>query len=963
MQLKRIYISAITTLLATVFMPSIFKLSAPFFIPQVLAQASNTGKSEADRLLNQGIQQYNTSQFKTALESWQQALKIYREIGDRRGEASSLGNLGNAYNSLGQYQKAIDLYQQHLAIAREMGDRSGESSSLGNLGSVYDFLGQYQKAIEFHQQSLAIAREINDRRGEAKSLGNLGNAYNSLGQYQKAIEFHQQSLAIAREISDRVGEANSLGNLGNAYNSLGQYQKAIEFQQQSLAIARKISDRRGEAKSLGNLGNVYNSLGQYQKAIEFQQQSLAIARDIGDRRGETYSLGRLGVTYNSLGQYQKAIDLYQQSLAIAREISDRSEEANSLGNLGVTYNSLGQYQEAIDLYQQSLAINRKIGNRNEEANSLMGLGNTYYFLGQYQKAIDLYQQSLTIARDIGDHSGEANSLGNLGSAYNSLGQYQKAVDLYQQTLAIKRKIGDRRGEGISLEGLGGTYNSLGQYQRAIEFNQQSLALARNIGDRGGEANSLEGLGNTYYFLGQYQKAIEFQQQSLAIARKIGYRSGESNSLNNLGLVFYKSGNLSDAEKTLFEGIKVYESLREFSGNDANKVSIFEEQARTYRTLQQVLIAQNKTDTALEITERGRTRAFVELLAKRLSFSEIKPNTIIAPNIEQIKQIAKTQNSTLVQYSIIYDDFKLDGKEISKESKLYIWVIKPNTEVVFREVDLKPLWQKQNTSLAQLVPSVRDAINVRGGNTNKITYAPGQYVKFKNDLKHWQPWEIISVNTQKRTLTVRQASYQAGLQDERSFDEVQQIDQTSLQQLYQIIIQPIADLLPKTEKERVVFIPQGQLFLVPFPALQDPQGKYLIEKHTILTAPSIQVLDLTRQQRQRLSNLGNSAKNILVVGNPIPNKIGELLYAEKEAQAIAQILNTTAITKTQATKSAIVSQMPQARIIHIAAHGILDEQRGLGSARLDCAKTGESYAKELNQELKTMYNNTFSHRFS
>jgi hypothetical protein len=34
-----------------------------------------------------------------------------------------------------------------------------------------------------------------------------------------------------------------------------------------------------------------------------------------------------------------------------------------------------------------------------------------------------------------------------------------------------------------------------------------------------------------------------------------------------------------------------------------------------------------------------------------------------------------------------------------------------------------------------------------------------------------------------------------------------------------------------------------------------------------------------------------------------------------------------------------------------------------SNRLDCAKTGESYAKELNQELKTMYNNTFSHRFS
>jgi hypothetical protein len=44
-------------------------------------------------------------------------------------------------------------------------------------------------------------------------------------------------------------------------------------------------------------------------------------------------------------------------------------------------------------------------------------------------------------------------------------------------------------------------------------------------------------------------------------------------------------------------------------------------------------------------------------------------------------------------------------------------------------------------------------------------------------------------------------------------------------------------------------------------------------------------------------------------------------------------------------------------------GDLWKKEGKMAKRLDCAKTGESYAKELNQELKTMYNNTFSHRFS
>jgi hypothetical protein len=49
----------------------------------VLAQTPNEPKAEADRLLEQGIQQGKTQQFQEALQSDQQALEIYREIGDR----------------------------------------------------------------------------------------------------------------------------------------------------------------------------------------------------------------------------------------------------------------------------------------------------------------------------------------------------------------------------------------------------------------------------------------------------------------------------------------------------------------------------------------------------------------------------------------------------------------------------------------------------------------------------------------------------------------------------------------------------------------------------------------------------------------------------------------------------------------------------------------------------------------
>jgi len=230
-------------------------------------------------------------------------------------------------------------------------------------------------------------------------------------------------------------------------------------------------------------------------------------------------------------------------------------------------------------------------------------------------------------------------------------------------------------------------------------------------------------------------------------------------------------------------------------------------------------------------------------------------------------------------------------------------------VAFRSSDLKPLWQCKVAppcaprTLEDLVYSSRDSLNVRSLPIIGVRPRPGAKQKQETNLTE------------------------------------------QLQQLHKLLIEPIADLLPTDPNAHVVFLPQGELLLVPFPALKDKDGKYLIEKHTILTAPSIQLLELTRQQRQRLGARhvvplqGNEA---IVVGNPtmpsLPPEPGQpaqqlpsLPGAEKEANAIAPLLNTKPLIGNQATKSVIVQRLAGARIIHLATHGLLDEFRGLESA--------------------------------
>ena len=111
---------------------------------------------EANRLLLQGNDSLNRSDFSAAQQLWQEALKIYQSIQDFRGEANAVGNLGNIYFRLGEYEQAINAHLKSLELAQSIGHRQGEANALGSLGLVYFGLNQYAKAIEFYQQQLAI---------------------------------------------------------------------------------------------------------------------------------------------------------------------------------------------------------------------------------------------------------------------------------------------------------------------------------------------------------------------------------------------------------------------------------------------------------------------------------------------------------------------------------------------------------------------------------------------------------------------------------------------------------------------------------------------------------------------------------------------------------------------------------------------------------------------------------------
>jgi CHAT domain-containing protein/tetratricopeptide (TPR) repeat protein len=733
------------------------------------------------------------------------------------------------------------------------------------------------------------------------------------------------------------------------------------------------------AESLLQQGNQQFAAGKLEAAIDFWQQARTAYQQAQNRTGEAAALENLGAAYVDLERYQDAIAALDACLPLARSLKNLPQEARVLSNLGIAYRTLGNYAQSIQLHQQAGRLLRQVGDRAALSQVLINLGNAFEAVGEYDKATIAFQQSLKLVQQTGDRQSEAIALSNLGAIHANLGEYSQAIALYEQSLRMSQALGDRSAQASTLINLGSTYHSLKQTAKARNYYQQALELAQAVGDRGRESEAFGSLGLAAEDEKAYGQAIAYQQKSLAIARSLADVEAESLALNNLGHTLFKAGKLTEAEATVLQAAQLLDRLRLGLG-DREHVSLFDTQLNTYSLLQQIRVAANRPEAALEAAEQGRARAFTSLLAQRsrqrgtqsstggtqswndraANPSDAVPNAenpvsnannvvpdatlldsnrnhrvqtatdavprshhpvppaklvtqkgthqvqsanpaIAAPTVEEIRQIAREQNATLVEYAIVPDDdFKFRGRQRAKEAALFVWVVQPSGRITFRRVELQPM-----------SPSAQPAIANSGALTNLVT----------------------QTRSAMRGLGIvaSQAPETAPL---RFHPEP---DQTSrqLKQLHQVLIAPIADLLPTNPDDRVVFMPQESLFLVPFPALQAADGTALIERHTILTAPAIQVLGFTRQQRDRQrQDSTHATRPFLIVGNPTmpavaltpgspPIPLPPLPGSEQEAQAIAQMWQTAPLIGSAATETLVKQKLPQARRVHLATHGLLE----------------------------------------
>jgi CHAT domain-containing protein/Tfp pilus assembly protein PilF len=859
--------------------------------------------------------------------------------------AMLLNNFAGLYQAKGDAAKAEPLYLRALAITeKNLGkDHPDIAGLLSRLASLYLTKGNYTQAEPLFTRALAIYDKTlgPEHPYTAIVLNNLVDLYGAINNDANAEPLYVRLLAIDEKNFDKdpLKVATDLHSLAYRYEKKGDYAKAETMCLRALAIREQVlgKDHPDVATSLSALAVLYEANGEYTKAEPMLVRALAIDEKVyGKNHPEIASdMGNLANLYQEKGDYAQAELLYVRALATYEGVSDTDTRhvPPLLNNLAFLYIKKGDYVKAEPLYLRALAILEKSLGKDhpDTAFPVKGLAGLYYAKGDYAQAEPLFIRALAIReRALGpEHPQVAISLSDLAALYNSKGDSEKAEPLYIRSLAIAEKAfgKDHPYTATGLNNLANLYRERGNYAQAETLYLRALAICEKTLDTThyDTAITLNSLALLYNAEGDYARAADFQSRCNDII--------DRNLINNLASgserqkLTYLNQTSSYLDLTI--SLHVQSTPNDLNAQRAALKVLLQRKGRVLDAM---------TDT-FAILRRHLLPEDRELLSHFLAIrSQLSVLALRGPRQEGLEKHQANLKAIAEQEEKLQND-------ISRRS------------VAFRV-------QLQTQSKPVTIEEVQKALPPGAALVEFAQYHPIVPKKSDADKNPGKPRYVVFV------LPSQGESLWADLGDAESINQMVDAFRRALRDKYrhdvkrlarmvdQKVMQPVRNLLGQTH--RVFIAPDSALNLIPFAALVDEAGDYLVNKYhfTYLTsgrdllrlrdkveskaAPVVMAdADFDKAATGMNASQGQQAANHTSQGDDANNDIDKttgpriggiefeplkrLTASAEEARDVKAALPQATVYLRGAATETILKQVASPSILHIATHGFFLEE--------------------------------------
>lgn len=463
--------------------------------------------------------------------------------------------------------------------------------------------------------------------------------------------------------------------------------------------------------------------------------------------------------------------------------------------------------------------------------------------------------------------------------------------------------------------------------------EDALAHFEQLPDLQGQAATLNSLGQTYRYQGNFEQALIYFEQALTITKGIEDRVHEGLILFNLGELYEAQANSTSALTNYLQAIDVIETVRASAGSEQGRAEFIAQYASLYANTIDLLYEQKRYEEAFFVNERSRARAFLDSLATgEIQLEDEATVELFSQERITYDQLKRLQ-SNLAQAKAENNRTRITAleKQLTNVQKTYEEIL---TQIRERNDQLATLIPGRNIDNIITVSEVQQLLDDQ---TTLISY----YVLEDAVLAFLiteDNFDVVKLRVSRDKLTMEISGF-------RSFSDLGEPHPDSAKTLYHWLIRDIEN---KLDTSNLIIVPHSVLHYLPFAALSDGD-QYLVDIYTLTTLPSVSTLPFIQK------NADHELSSPLILGNPTNDNfsLAYLDFAEREAETIANLYNTTPFIGTAATEAAIWEQVSKAGILHVAAHGGYNRNNPLYS-RIVLSPTGENDTEDGSLEVHEVY---------
>jgi CHAT domain-containing protein/tetratricopeptide (TPR) repeat protein len=590
------------------------------------------------------------------------------------------------------------------------------------------------------------------------------------------------------------------------------------------------------------------------------------------------------------------------------------------------------------------------------------LGLIAFLEGNPGRAAKLLGGALLSTMASGDTAGQIRFLELLGRGFEEVNRHAEALKFFERAIKLADVDPDCGFPFMGYEGKARALVSLGRTEEAKAVLESALTKARSQEKRGHEAELLILLGKLEAQTGNRQQAVTYLEDAGQFATRLQYYRMEADAMFELATLYRDGGDLATADASATQGLAASQQVGDRYYVPRNLTMLADLKARRGRFAEANALYEQAEDVIEGMLVSVDEPYWNSSVAAAMSQTYLEHFELITKNGDTpgaFTVLERVRGRTLAW--ALKDKKALPAAESEQAAMLEGDVA--GLQARLMQTNSAPEREQLLDNLVEYERRLGLAWTREDAPSQRLSVQPAALTNVENDLHPDEAlleYVLDDPTSFCITVTRRGAHVQALPLGRKEVEKLVQqfVDDVrakgagieASKRLFRVLVEPIPEAKTAT---RFIIAPDGMLNLLPFEALRDGRGDYLLKSRVVSYVPSGTILDVLRRERKNVmaprpflgvgdvayENQGGAGRRI-----PTPDtirarlvrgmadlsgmRLQDLPETREEVERIGKIVGRDAVMLLgkDATETAFKREpLDQFRVLHLAVHGFADTQ--------------------------------------